>query len=264
MIIDCHLHLPAIGIVKNYKEAKIKLLHDLKQNNIKYAILIPDNVKNSSIGDMDDCLDLFKKEKKIFLMGTINIFRDPFSHLKKLDQLLKNRKIVAIKIFPGHDKHFPTDKRLIPIYKLCLKHDAPIVIHTGWNTGHPEVAKYNDPKYIVKIAKKFPKLKIVIAHYFWPKIEYCYKITRPYKNICFDASGLADKEVVDATGRKKIKQILEKTINDSQESVLFGTDYNMCITKNHIDLIKSLEMNNEIKRKIFSQNAIKLFKLKLK
>ena len=262
MIIDCHLHFP---VVKNrdFKKAKEKLLGDLRKNKISYAIVIPDSLHYSAIPDVDTSLDLLKKEKKLFLMGTLDILRDKTPLIPKLDQIFQAEKIVGIKIFPGHEPHYPTDKRLIPAYKLCIKYDLPLVIHTGWNSNCPEVAKYNDPKYIVKIAREYPKLKIIIAHYFWPEVEYCYKITRGYKNVYFDTSGLADKEVVENTGLRRIKNILEKTINDNPESVVFGTDYGMCTFKDHISLINSLKISREKKQMIFYENAIKLFKLKI-
>ena len=139
--------------------------------------------------------------------------------------------------------------------------DCPIVVHTGWNSNNPEAAKYNDPKYIIKIAKVFSKLKIVIAHYFWPRVEYCYKITRGLKNIYFDTSALADKEVVEKAGLEKIKKVLEQSVKDNSESVLFGTDYPMGDFKAHIDLINSLGITKERKEKIFWKNAAKIFKL---
>ena len=263
MIIDTHLHLPVVKKSSTFEKAKKKLLSDMKKNKIDYAIMIPDNLHDSKIGDLDASLELIKNEKKLFLLGTIDIRKEGKEWIKKLDLLLKKRKIKGIKIFPGHDPIYPTDKRLIPVYKLCIKHDYPIVIHTGWNSNHPEVAKYNNPKYIIKIAKKFPKLKIIIAHYFWPEVEYCYKITRGFKNIYFDTSALADDEVIEETGLDKIKKVLEQSIKDNSESVLFGTDYAMCDTKKHIKLINSLKLSKEDREKVFWKNADKLFKLKI-
>lgn len=263
MIIDSHSHLPILKEKSSFEEAKKKLLRDMKKDNIYYTIIIPDNIPCSRIGDLDTNLSLISNEQNLFLMGTLNILKDRTSVIKKLDKLFKNNKIVAIKIFPGHDPHYPTDKRLIPVYKLCIKYDLPIVIHTGRNSNHPEVAKYNDPKHIIKIAKRYPKLKIVITHYFWPEIEYCYNITRPYKNIYFDTSALADKEVIKESRLGKIKSILEKTIKDNPESVLFGTDYGICTFRSHINLINSLKISKEEKEMVFYRNAIKLFKLKI-
>ena len=186
MIIDAHTHLPIVKNGWTFEQSKIKFLSDMRKNKVDYAIIIPDNLHGSKIGDVDISLKLIEGEKKLFLLGTMDIRIEGKEWIDKLDFLFKKGKIKGIKIFPGHDPIYPTDKRLIPIYKLCIKHNYPIVIHTGWNSNHPEVARYNNPKNIIKIAKKYPSLKIIIAHYFWPKVEYCYKITRGFKNIYLD------------------------------------------------------------------------------
>lgn len=264
MIIDCHQHLPSLKTMKTLEESKAKLLEDLSRNGVDYAILIPDNIPESEIGDLDEVLQLTKDDKKLYVMGTIDIQkRDYVSHTRKLAQLYEAGRIVATKIFPGHDTIYPTDKRLTPVYELCVKHDLPIVIHTGAGSKHPEPAKYNDPKFIVKIAERHPTLKIVIAHYFYPQVDYCHELTRPYENIYFDTSGLADEEVIAETGLSKIRHILALTANERPDNVVFGTDYAMCSIRSHIELVESLEISRLLKDKIFCENAVKLFRLRL-
>ncbi len=261
MKIDCHLHLAVKEELTSFEAKKDHLLKVLQTSNIDYGIVIPDNLEDSSIGSLPQCIDLFKDEKRIFLMASVNILDEPTSNVQEFDKLFGNGNIVALKIFPGHDEHFPNDIRLIPFIDLCLKHDAPFVIHTGWNSNNPGVAKWNDPKYIVELANRYTRLKIIICHYFWPDVEYCYKITRGYNNIYFDTSGLADNELETATGKDKIREILEKTIEDDPKSVLFGSDYGMCDISAHVELIENLNMAHDIKEMIFSKNAIDLFHL---
>lgn len=263
MIIDSHLHLPPREKGGSFEDSKQVLLRDLKRKGVDYAILIPDNVHGSTIGDMDVALELAKDERRLFVMGTINIFKETGAVLQKLDSLFTAGRIVAIKIFPGHDPIYPTDVRLDPVYALCVKHDLPIVIHTGWNSNNPKVARYNDPKYIVKTARRFPQLKIVISHYFWPRVEYCHNVTKPFENIYFDTSALADEEVTEKTGTDKLKKILTSTANERPNNVLFGTDYAMCSIQEHIELINSLDIDRTQKERIFSKNAKQLFKLTL-
>jgi len=92
---------------------------------------------------------------------------------------------------------------------------------------------------------------------------YCYELTKNYENIYFDTSALADEEVVVATGKEKIKYILETTIDDNPRKVLFGTDYSMCDISRHIELIESLNIKSEERDGIFYKNSIELFNLKI-
>jgi predicted TIM-barrel fold metal-dependent hydrolase len=263
MMIDSHLHLPSLKEGKTLADSRKELLQELRKSRIDYAILIPDNTPVSEIGNLDEVLGLVEHDKNLFVMGTIDIQRDREPRMRKLDSLFRRRRIVAVKIFPGHDPIYPTDRRLVPVYELCIKYDLPIVIHTGASSRNPEPAKYNDPKHIVKVARQFPMLKIVIAHYFWPKVEYCYELTKPYANIYFDTSGLADDEVIGETGLDKIRKVLTLTLKQRPHSVVFGTDYAMCSIKKHVALIESLAISTECKERVFSKNSILLFKLRL-
>jgi len=262
MIIDSHLHLPPKE-GRSLEDSKRKLLQELRNQHVDYAILIPDNTPTSEIGSLDEVLKLVENERRLFVMGTIDVQRTGEAHIRKLDSLFRSRKIVAMKIFPGHDTVHPTDRRLMPVYELCVKYNSPMVIHTGATSRRPEGAKYNDPKLIIKIAKAFPDLRIVIAHYFFPRVEYCYEITKPYSSIFFDTSGLADEEVVQETGLDRITRVLTSTVKERQDNVVFGTDYAMCSIAKHVNLIESLPIERELKNKVFYENAIKLFNLKV-
>ena len=146
---------------------------------------------------------------------------------------------------------------------MCIGYDIPLVIHTGWNSGDPEAAKYNDPKYIVKIAERYNDLKIIICHYFWPEVEYCYELTIEYNNIYFDISALGDPEVQETTGLDKIIKVLEKTVFKNPNRLLFGTDYGMCSIKNHSELINELDISDEDRKKVFYKNAVDVFDLEI-
>jgi predicted TIM-barrel fold metal-dependent hydrolase len=90
-----------------------------------------------------------------------------------------------------------------------------------------------------------------------------FKWTKPYENIYFDTSGLADEEVIADTGLAKIKKVLILTASERPNNILFGTDYAMCSIRRHIELLNSLEIERWIKDRIFSENAIRLFHLKV-
>ncbi|MFH1825408.1 MAG: amidohydrolase family protein [Candidatus Firestonebacteria bacterium] len=234
----------------------------MKKNGVNYSIVIPDNLHDSTCADVKTIIELIKNQTRLYMVGTLKITEINKQSLKKIEELFKEKTIRGFKIFPGHDPIYPSDKRWFPVYNLCQKYNFPLIIHTGININNAKCAKYNDPKYIIKIAKLYPKLKIIIAHYFWPKLDYCFSITNGIDNIYFDTSGLADPEVTNASGGiKKIKEILTKTIRRRNESVLFGTDWPMCNVKKHIDLINSLYVTQEEKQKIFYGNSLRIFRL---
>lgn len=264
MTIDSHLHLPPVNDDKDFKKAKKKLLSKMDEAGIDYAIVIPDSIQGSDIGDLDTVLDLVEGEERLFALGAMDVKNQGSDWLDKLDKLLEKGKIKGIKIFPGHEPIYPTDERFKPLYELLSKYNYPLVVHTGPNPDEPEAAKYNDPKYIVEVAQDFPNLRIVIAHYFWPRVQYCYETTREYENIYYDTSALADKEVLEKTGEKEVKDVLKKTIDADAQSVLFGTDFSMCDFEAHLNLVDSLVISESARERILWKNASNLFNLGLK
>ncbi len=262
MIIDVHTHLSYDKGKKAFSEIKKELLLNMDKNGVEHAIIIPDNQKNSNCADLDTIARLIKDEPRLSTVGTLKVNEINKKNLLKIEELFSKKIIKGFKIFPGHDPVYPTDKRWMPVYKLCLRYNYPLIIHTGINPNDRKCAKYNDPKYITKIARSFPKLKIIIAHYFWPKLDYCFKTTNGFENIYFDTSALADPEVIKASGGiKKVQKILTKTIKRRDASVIFGTDWPMCNIEKHIDLINLLSITGEERKKVFYKNARKIFKL---
>jgi predicted TIM-barrel fold metal-dependent hydrolase len=261
MIIDTHIHLPVVSENRTYQQAKEMTLEDMKLDGVSYSILIPDNVPDSEIGDLPTCHKLAEDTPELFLMGTIDIENQGSQWVAELERLMLHRQIVGMKIFPGHDPIYPTDLRLDPVYNLCRENSMPMVIHTGYNPGHPEVGKYNDPRHIVRVSERYPGLKIVIAHFFIPEVEYCYELTHDCPYIYHDTSGLADQEVVEATGAGKIETVLLKTLEADPGKVIFGTDYAMCNRKDHIDMINRLPISAEVREGIFWRNAVSVFNL---
>lgn len=260
MIIDSHLHLPVRDYLLSLENQSQELIKELQNHNINKGIVIPDNIDKSPIGNLKQCIQLFNNIPNIYILGTVNILEDNLEDkISQLREYFLFNQIVGLKIFPGHDDHYPNDKRLEPFLKLCIEYDKPLVIHTGENSGDNECSKYNDPKYIVDIAKDFPSLKIIISHLFWPKVEYCVEITKDYKNISYDTSALADKEVVIKTGREKIKDSLENLIKKYNKKVIYGSDYGMCDIQDHMDLIKSLNISDNQRDAVLYSNAASVF-----
>ncbi len=266
MIIDAHVHISLYNDnAKTLEDALGKLLSDMSKNGVKYAIVIPDDLENQSdIADINMAEKLISGHSNLFLLGSPQIIQRGTSEVSKYEDYFKSGGIKGIKFFPGHDPYYPTDKRCDPYYQIAEKYNAPVVFHTGINPGKPEISRYNDPKYIVEVAKKYPKLKVVITHYFWPKMEYCYKLTRSIPNIYFELAGVGDPEVVEASGGvEKVKSILAQTISDRPQQVIFGTDWPMCQIENHINLVKSLNLPSKTARQIFFDNAVKTYNLPL-
>ena len=262
MIIDSHLHLNKTDDETDFSQAFFRLVGVLDTNHVDKAVIIADDIKNGNCVDTWHALAITNDSDRFFVIGSPNILDINQSDWDFFEDNLANKKFIGLKLFPGHEPFYPTDPRCTQVYELAEKYNVPVMFHTGINTGDTECAKYNDPKYIVDIANKYPNVNFVIAHYFWPKLDYCFEITSGVPNIYYDISAMADQEVIDMSGGiDKIKDIIVKTLVIKPHSVMFGSDHDMCVQSDHIKLIGGLNISEKAKSDIMSQNFLDCFGL---
>ena len=58
-----------------------------------------------------------------------------------------------------------------------------------------------------------------------------------------------------------MREVLQRTVCDRPKQVIFGTDWPMCDINKHIELVKSLKVDEEEQERIFSKNAIEVYRL---
>lgn len=246
----------------NFASAAEKLQQEMVANGVEGVMVIADNVSNETCADTGRLRKYFKEVPKVWLVGSTSPFEPP-ARLEPFASLIKRGELVAMKLFPGHDKIYLNDDRYLSDIEFCDQYHIPLMIHTGVNTRDSAAAEYNDPKYIAAIAREYPNLKVVICHYFWPKLQYCFEQTEGLSNIHFDTSALADEEVVKMSGGwSVIKNILEKTLQRRAGSVMFGTDYPMCSVAEHLRLIRELDIDESARLAVLGLTAERLFGLK--
>ena len=253
MIVDAHLHLPCYDdTLVTLEDKKIRLLRDLEASGVDGAVVIADSELSSPIGTPKECVELFADTDHIFVMGGISPMIDYEARLIQLEDYIKNGRMIACKLYPGHEAFYMDDARLEEIFLLCERHDVPLAVHTGW-----ENAQYNHPGYFAKIAEKHPALRLVICHLWWPDLKLCYQLTAGYPNIFYALSSLAHE----AKRAEQTRETLNDMARKDVERMIFGSDYGMCGIKAHIDLVESLDVDRSGKQLILAGNAIRLYRL---
>ena len=63
---------------------------------------------------------------------------------------------------------YADDKVCLPVYEFCAERELTIILSGGGNVG-PDCG-YTLPVYVDRVARDFPKLKILLAHGGWPWI----------------------------------------------------------------------------------------------
>ena len=252
MIFDAHLHLPCFDEHASFEEKKQHLLRDLAAAGVGGGIVISDSETSSPIGTPEECAALFADTENIFVMAGSSPLIDYEARLRSIDLLLRERKAVALKLFPGHEAYDLDDSRLEPVFALCEQHNVPLAVHSGWDNP-----QYNRPRYFAQIARAHPALRIVICHLCWPDIDQCFDETAIFPNVYYDISSLADD--VDALASTVAS--LRKIAATRADRLIFGSDYGDCSISDHVQLVRALGLGEREEQMIFAGNAMKLYQL---
>jgi uncharacterized protein len=114
--------------------------------------------------------------------------------LKEINTWAKSPGCIGIKAHPFWHRYNPSE--LLPVAEQAVRLKKPLLLHLG----------FNDHGDILELIKKFPDLKLHLAHAAFPCYADTWKIIRDKKNICVDLSATAyvgekiTRDVVDYLG----------------------------------------------------------------
>ena len=271
MIIDAHAHigkLPGSKFIKDFKKNLDFLLDEMRYGGVDHALILAgcyeDESRNISTKSL---IKLTTGIRNISVVGSIDILNYKEGDLDELEQWLKDKSIVGVKLYTGYQHFYPNDERCSPVYKLCIKYGVPVIFHSGDTLAgyveNPKV-KYSHPLNIDDTATDFPDLKIVIAHMGNPWLIDCAEIVYKNPNVYADISGLVVGDELETSYgdlmRARIKELITYVgIN----KLLFGTDFPLCPLSSYVKFAKSLDLPQKDQDDLFYKNTAKLFNLKI-
>lgn len=258
MIIDIHSH---IYDEKEYKEYLKKIGSEISK------IIIMQWFQD----DIGKSLEFVEGKNNFFLAGTVNMEKNIPGQLATLEKLLQGKKIVGIKLYPGYQYFYPSDRKVFEIAKLCQKYAKPLIFHSGdvYNPEGDALLKYSHPLYIDELAVKFQGCKIIISHFGFPYLLEAANVASKNKNVYTDISGTIDATVTRQDGKNRIEQYAEdltRVFNyfpNLKNKVMFGTDFSgndtpLNLVRPYIEVAKKV-FSKKQQEDVFHKLAEKIF-----
>lgn len=147
----------------------------------------------------------------------------------------------GIKLHPDFQKFFIDEEKAEKIYRVC-RGKLPILFHTGDSRY-----EYSRPERLAAIAKKYPDLTIIAAHFGgyerWSETD-CYK---GLENVWFDTSSSLFKLSAEDAGA-----IIAKL---GAEKFMFGSDYPMWRHEEEFERFLALNLGDRTNEMILHGNA---------
>ncbi|MBE6648379.1 MAG: amidohydrolase [Ruminococcaceae bacterium] len=167
-------------------------------------------------------------------------------------QYIKDSSIKGIKLHPDYQNFYADDKKMDGIYDVASQLDLPIIFHAGYDIGMG-CPIHCTPLMIKKIAKRFPKLTVIAAHFggngMW---NDALELTSELENVYYDTAFPWNLDKITA------KKLISKK---GADKILFASDCPWDSPKRIIDFIDSLQISSKEKELIFAENAKNLLNL---
>ena|SRR5688572_2856684 len=186
--------------------------------------------------------------------------RDIDTGLKEIDATHRIDGYRGVSIEPGASftPMYSDDRTLYPIYERCQELDLPISITISGMlcTMVGNDLAYGSPTPVAKVAKDFPKLKIVISHGAWPSVMPMIEVAFMRENVYVSPDLYING--INTPGSQEYIKAAKFFMGDR---LLFGTAYPSRPLKESVAAFKEWDLSPELQDKVLYRNAARLLKL---
>lgn len=263
MIIDAHTHLGALGKNRARVTAR-ELLASMDQAGIDHSLVIALEYYDTST-TTTSLLNACAHSDRLHVIGGVQVSGDVTGQVSKLLALYAARRIVGVKLMPGYENFYPSDQRLSPLYEQCEQREIPIIFHTGvLAAGSPGLLKQIHPLEADEVANRFPKLRIIMAHFGNPWVTDAAAVVAKNANVYVDLSGyFAEYRPIVEDDAVIFSRAVEQFTNFAGDlrKCLFGTDYPLYNQQEYLRSVQRLKLASDEADLLYWQNAAQVFKL---
>jgi len=250
MIIDFHTHIgkgdPFYHSTIEEEQLHIKpekLLSEMDRCNVSKSVVIPAFRLSHRLIEANHQLAAFIKNfrNKLFAFAWL----DPRIEgvCQHLDDLVRQYGFKGLKLHPVLNGYYLTNESINPLIEKCIDLRIPVLTHTGWGS-------LGSVNLVDKLANRYPKAKIVIAHMIEPT---CVDVAKKNENVFIETSY--------ATHPRRITQAIKAI---GADKLIYGSDFPMGGGMEfEISKIMLAKINKEEKERILFRNAIELLKINI-
>lgn len=233
MKIDAHNH---IGKKKGISVSVDDFIKNMDEAGIDKAVVF----SFSEQIDNEYVIESVKRyPDRLFGFVTIN----PWSTTseEELEKAFSTDEIHGLKLHPVKHAYALDDYSLLdPLFKICEKHNKPILIFGGANV-------YSSPNMFAEMAMTFPKVNLIMAHggqmY---ETTSAINVAKKYKNIYIETSSMFGI---------RIQNIVKKNLTNQ---IIFGSDTPTGDMELEMKKIESIVKDENELNNIYSLNLMNL------
>lgn len=179
---------------------------------------------------------------------------DRCAALDELEFLRTQPGVKAIHMEPGWAARpmYADDATLYPIYERLQALGMPTLVSAGGTIG-PDFG-YVDPKYLHRVAKDFPKLKLIIGHGGWPYVMQALAVAYDCANVYLSPDMYLN--VPNMPGALEYVRAVNYYL---RERLIFGTAYPARPMVESVAHFHQLPIDEDVKPYVLYHNAARVF-----
>jgi predicted TIM-barrel fold metal-dependent hydrolase len=173
----------------------------------------------------------------------------------------------GVKLLPVNRAYSLSDPACRPFFEKASELGAAITIHYGVTVDPTGDLRFADPIDLSPVARDFPDVPFVIAHFGAGWLDSVLRLAYQCKNVCVDTSGTnnwMDYHVPKMT----LAEVFERALMAvGPERVLFGTDsgttapYRTWIKFQQVRTLEEMGLSDRDRDLILRANAVRIFRL---
>lgn len=130
----------------------------------------------------------------------------------------------GVKLYPVNRCYYLSDPACRPFFEKANELGANLIIHYGVTVDPTGDLRYADPIDLSPVARDFPDLTFVIAHFGAGWLDSVLRLGYQCKNVCVDTSG-TNNWMDYYVPRMTLAEVFERCLTAlGPERVMFGTD----------------------------------------
>ena len=263
-IIDAHLHFAKadyfdeIAIKAGHKNTPEHLRAFYEKLGIVRGVVMGNSIR------LDECN---YPDFLSYCVGLDTITDGNFSDkLSLVEEHLKRRECVGIKLYPGYRYFYIYDDSLAPLYKLAVKYNKPVAVHMGMTAMSSALLKYSHPLVMDEAATKYRQVQFVMCHFGEPWFVDAAAVVEKNPNVMVDLSGILEGKIPDFELFLKKKRYYIELLKgwleylDLYDRFMFGTDWPLANLGDYIEFTKEIIPESEWD-KVFFSNANRIYRM---
>jgi predicted TIM-barrel fold metal-dependent hydrolase len=171
----------------------------------------------------------------------------------------------GVKLLPVNRCYRVSDAACRPFFEKAAELRAPVVIHYGVTVDPTGDLRYADPIDLSPVARDFPEVPFVIAHFGAGWLDDVLRLAYQCKNVCVDTSG-TNNWMDHYVPKLTLAEVFERALTAlGPERVIFGTDsgttaqYREWIKYQQARTLEELGLSAVERDLILRGNAVRLF-----